>query len=72
MITLDSDVSKCLSCKWVGDSWDIFCPVDKSHETARAWAWINKPTENYDTWAYVYSSSPSDPNAKLISSRKKG
>jgi hypothetical protein len=63
--TLDSNVSKCLSCNWGGDSWDTICPNDRSHRTVEAWAWLNKPSDDYHTWFYTYSSDLSDPNAKL-------
>jgi hypothetical protein len=65
MITLSENVSKCLSCNWVGDSWDRFCKVDPSHPTAEAWAWLNKPAEDSTSWFYTYSSDLSDPSATL-------
>ncbi len=52
--TLSSMVRKCQSCLWVGDSWDIYCSVDKSHKTEQMFAWFSSDEMNYK-----YSFSPS-------------
>ncbi|MEY3910104.1 MAG: hypothetical protein RIT47_802 [Pseudomonadota bacterium] len=47
MKTLSHYTSKCLSCNWSGEPQDIFCSVDKSHKTARLWAWYDKENSSY-------------------------
>jgi hypothetical protein len=51
---LSHEVSKCQSCNWTGDSWDMFCKVDKSHKTEQMFAWFDR-----EAMAYSYSKSPS-------------
>jgi len=49
---LSHQVSKCLSCNWTGDSWDMFCSVDKSHKTEQMFAYFDK-----ESMTYTYSKS---------------
>lgn len=55
--TLSSMVSKCQDCRYVGDSWESFCSVDKSHTMAQQWAWYSSTEREYK---YSDSSSKCD------------
>jgi hypothetical protein len=52
MKTLSHYTSKCLSCNWSGEPQDWFCSVDRTHKTARLWAWFDK-----ESMTYTYSES---------------
>ena len=38
---------KCQACNWAGDSWDIYCKVDKSHETREMWQYLDRKSMTY-------------------------
>jgi hypothetical protein len=51
-LELNSKVRKCDTCNWTGDSWDIYCSVDKSHSTREMWQYLDR-----EAMRYTYSES---------------